>query len=92
MGYSWEKNLNFENVIDWIERLEMITNVHNYNDVQLFKIIHLNLKEKAKEWYKDIELAPTYWATLKATMEQRYRAIDSKEIRVKLRVKLDATK
>jgi hypothetical protein len=36
-----------------------------------------------KEWYKRIEIAFTYWATLKATMEQKYRVLDPKEIRVK---------
>jgi hypothetical protein len=69
MGYSWEKNLNFENVIDWIERLEMVTKVQNYDEVILFKKIHLNLRGKVKEWYKCIELAPANWVALKATME-----------------------
>jgi hypothetical protein len=55
-----EKNLNFENVIDYIERLEMVTKVQNYNEVKLFKIVHLNLRGKVKEWYKHIELVLTY--------------------------------
>jgi hypothetical protein len=69
MVYSREKNLNFENMIDWIERLEMATKVQNYNEVKLFKIVHLNLRGKVKEWYKHIELAPTCWVTIKATMD-----------------------
>jgi hypothetical protein len=44
MVYSREKNLNFEDVIDWIERLEMAIELQNYNEIKLFKIIHLNLK------------------------------------------------
>jgi hypothetical protein len=50
MVYSRE--MNFENVIDWFERLEMATEVQNYTEVKLFNIIHLNLKGKMKEWYK----------------------------------------
>jgi hypothetical protein len=37
-----------------------------------------------KEWYKCIELVPTDWAALKATMEYKYRVIDFKEIKVQL--------
>jgi len=62
MSYFREKNLNFEDVINWIERLEMAIEVWNYDEIKLFKIIHLNLRGKAKEWYKHIELAFTYWA------------------------------
>jgi hypothetical protein len=47
----------------------MATKVQNYDEVKLFKIVHLNLRGKVKEWYKCIELAPVNWATLKATME-----------------------
>jgi hypothetical protein len=35
MVYSREMNLNFENVIDWIERLEMATKVQNYITLKL---------------------------------------------------------
>jgi hypothetical protein len=59
----------FEDVIDWIERLEMVTKVQNYDEIKLFKIVHLNLKSKVKEWYKCIELVLIDWAALKATME-----------------------
>ncbi len=34
----------FEDVIDWIERLEMAIEVRNYNEIILFKITPLNLK------------------------------------------------
>jgi len=44
----------------------MATNVKNYDEVKLFKIVHLNLHGKVKEWYKCLELAPANWATLKA--------------------------
>ncbi len=62
----------------------MATKVQNYDEVKLFKIVHLNLRGKVKEWYKCIELAPVNWATLKATMEQKYGVIDPKEIIMQL--------
>jgi hypothetical protein len=70
-------------VIDWIERLEMAIEVWNYNEIKLFKIVRLNLRGKVKEWYKQIELVITYRAALKAAMEQKYKALDLKEIRIK---------
>jgi nicotinamide mononucleotide adenylyltransferase len=73
----------FEDVINWIERLEMATKVWNYDEAKLFKIAHFNLRGKVKEWYKHIELAYTNWVALKAAMEQKYGALDPKEIRVK---------
>jgi hypothetical protein len=30
----------------------MAAKVRNFNEVKLFKITHLNLRGKAKEWYK----------------------------------------
>jgi len=48
MVYFREKNLNFGDMIDWIERLEMAIEVQNYNEVKLFKIVHLNLRGKVK--------------------------------------------
>jgi hypothetical protein len=38
----WKKN--FEDVIDWIERLEMVIEIQNYNEIKLFKIVPLNLR------------------------------------------------
>lgn len=40
----WGKE--FEDVIEWIERLEMVTQVRNYDEIKLFKITRLNLKGK----------------------------------------------
>jgi hypothetical protein len=38
----WKKK--FEDVIDWIERLEMVIEIQNYNEIKLFKIVPLNLR------------------------------------------------
>lgn len=43
----------FEDVVNWVERLEMATKVCNYDEIKLFKIACLNMKGKAKEWYKE---------------------------------------
>ncbi len=37
-------------MIDWIERLEMVTKVWNYDEVKLFKIARFNLRGKVREW------------------------------------------
>jgi hypothetical protein len=34
----------FEDVIDWIEKLEMAIEIQNYNEIKLFKIAPFNLR------------------------------------------------
>lgn len=42
----------FEDVVDQVERLEMDVKVQHYDEIKLFKIACLNMRGKAKEWYK----------------------------------------
>jgi hypothetical protein len=35
-----------------VERLEMDVKVQHYDEIKLFKIACLNMRGKAKEWYK----------------------------------------
>ncbi len=44
----WGKK--FEDVHDWLERLEMVVEVRGIYEHKLFKIGMLNLREKSKEW------------------------------------------
>jgi hypothetical protein len=44
----WGKK--FEDVHDWVERLEMVVEVRGIYEHKLFKIGMLNLREKSKEW------------------------------------------
>jgi hypothetical protein len=43
-----------EDINDWVERLIMATEVKDLNDDKLFKIAKLNLRNKAKEWFKKL--------------------------------------
>jgi hypothetical protein len=47
----------FENVLDWTKRLKMAFKVRSYDEIKLFKIIKLNLRGKAKDWYKKLQPA-----------------------------------
>ncbi len=47
-----------EDVNDWAERLTMAAKVWDLNVDKLFKI-KLNLKGRAKEWFKKLNPAPT---------------------------------
>jgi hypothetical protein len=47
----------FEDVVDLVERLEMVAKMSNYDEIKFFKIACLSMRGKAKEWYK--KLNPT---------------------------------
>ncbi len=46
-----------EDVNDWAERLTMATEVRDLNVYKLFKIAKLNLRGRAKEWFRRLQLA-----------------------------------
>jgi hypothetical protein len=48
-----------EDVNDWVERLTMATKVQDFNVDSLFKIAKLNLRGRAKKWFKKLNPAPT---------------------------------
>ncbi len=43
----WGKD--FEDILDWIERLKMASEVYGYDEVNFFKITKFNLHVKAKD-------------------------------------------
>ncbi len=53
----WGKD--HEDVNDWAEILTMAAKVQNLNVNKLFKIAKLNLRGRAKEWFKRLQLVPT---------------------------------
>jgi hypothetical protein len=63
----WGKE--FENVLDWMEWLEMAFEVHGCDEMKLFKIAKLNLQGKAKNWFKKLQLAPSDWNEMKTCMQ-----------------------
>jgi len=78
----WDEE--FEDVHDWVERVEMIVEVKGINAKKLFKIGRFNLKGKLKEWFKKMAIVPINWQTMKTTMLLKYETEDKEEIKVKL--------
>ncbi len=42
-------NNEFEDVLNWTKRLEMASKVQGYDEIKLFKIIRLNIRNKAQD-------------------------------------------
>jgi hypothetical protein len=49
-----------EDVNDWAEKLAMVIEIQDLNVNKLFKTTKLNLKGRAKEWFKKLNPTPTY--------------------------------
>jgi hypothetical protein len=64
--------------------LTMVAEVRNLNVDKLFKITKLNLRGKAKEWFKRLQPTPANWAELKTLIVQKYGDVDVDDIRMKL--------
>jgi hypothetical protein len=62
----WGKE--FEDILDWRKRLEMASKVCGYDEVKLFKIVKLNLRGKAKDWFKKLQPILTNWNEMKTKM------------------------
>jgi predicted aspartyl protease len=73
-----------EDVNDWAEWLTMATEVRDLNAEKLFKIAKLNLRGRAKEWFKKLQPGPADWAKLKTLIVQKYGRVDDDDIRMKL--------
>jgi len=62
-----------EDVTDWAERLTMAVEVRDLNADKLFKIAKLNLRGRARDWFRRLQLAPVDWVELRALILQKYR-------------------
>jgi len=62
----------------------MAVEVRDLNVDKLFKIIKLNLKRRAKKWFKKLNLAPTDSTKLRTWIVQKYGNIDADDIIIKL--------
>jgi hypothetical protein len=62
----------------------MATEVRDLNADKLFKIAKLNLRGRAKEWFKRLQPAPTDWNELRTLIVQKYGDVDADDIRMKL--------
>jgi hypothetical protein len=73
-----------EDVNDWAERLTMAAEVRDLNADKLFKIAKLNLRGRAKEWFKRLQPAPADWAELRTLIVQKYGNVDADDIQMRL--------
>jgi hypothetical protein len=64
-------------------KLTMAAEVRDLNADKLFKIAKLNLRGRAKEWFKRLQPAPADWAELKTLIVQKYGDVDADDIRMK---------
>jgi hypothetical protein len=62
----------------------MAFKVRGYDEVKLFKIVKLNLRGKAKDWFKKLQHVLVDWNEMKTSMQQKFGAIDLDELRVKM--------
>jgi len=75
---------DYEDVTDWAERLTMAAEVRDLTPDKLFKIAKLNMRGRAKEWFRRLQPAPTDWTELRTLMIQKYGNIDVDDIRMKM--------
>jgi len=73
-----------EDVGDWAERLSMAVEVRDLNADKLFKIAKLNLRGRARKWFRKLQPAPANWIELRILILQKYGNVDDDDIRVKL--------
>jgi hypothetical protein len=73
-----------EDVNDWAERFTMATEVRDLAADKLFKIAKLNLRGRARDWFKRLQPAPADWNELKTLMVQKYGNVDADDIRMKM--------
>jgi len=73
-----------KDVNDWAERLTMAAEVHDLNANKLFKIAKLNLRGRAKEWFRRLQPVPADWTELRNLIVQKYGGIDADDIQMKM--------
>jgi len=65
-------------------KLTMAAEVRDLNADKLFKIVKLNLRGRAKEWFKKLQPTPADWVELRTLIVQKYGDVDADDIRMKL--------
>jgi hypothetical protein len=73
-----------EDVNDWAEQFTMAAEVRDLTADKLFKIAKLNLRGRAKEWFRRLQPVPTDWTELWMLMVQKYGNIDADDIRMRM--------
>jgi hypothetical protein len=62
----------------------MAAKVRNLNADKLFKIAKLNLRGRAKDWFRKLQPAPANWIELRNLIVQKYGVIDADDIRMRM--------
>jgi predicted transcriptional regulator len=62
----------------------MAAEVRDFNADKLFKIAKLNLRGRAKEWFKKLQPMLVDWVELRVLIVQKYGHVDDDDIRMKL--------
>jgi hypothetical protein len=62
----------------------MVAEVRDLNADKLFKIAKLNLRGRAKEWFKKLQSVPTDWNEMKTLIVQKYGNVNADDIRMKM--------
>jgi hypothetical protein len=62
----------------------MAAEVRDLTVDKLFKIAKLNLRGQVKEWFRRLQPVPANWIELRTLMEQKYRNVDTDDIRMKM--------
>jgi hypothetical protein len=62
----------------------MATKVRDLNANKLFKIAKLNLKGRAKEWFRKLQPTPCNWTELQALITFKYGDVNANDIRMNL--------
>jgi hypothetical protein len=75
-----------KDAVDWAERLSMAAEVCDFNADKLFKIAKLNLRGRARDWFRKLQPAPADWPELRTQILQKYGKVDTDDIRMKLDV------
>ncbi len=64
----------------------MAAEVRDLNADKLFKIVKLNFRGRAREWFRKLQPAPADWLELRTLILQKYGNVDTDDIRMKLGV------
>jgi len=62
----------------------MAAEVRDLNVNKLFKIAKLNLRGRAKEWFKKLQPVPADWNEMRMLIVQKYGNVDADDIQMKM--------
>jgi hypothetical protein len=62
----------------------MAVEVRDLNADKLFKIAKLNLRGRAREWFKRLQPMPADWNEMRTLIVQKYGNVDADDIRMKM--------